>query len=68
MKRLFFIFCALLSSAMVSAQVYEYYFENRDAFRMFPQLKPVSESPLINSMPPFNVDSMLAEDKELFSC
>jgi hypothetical protein len=65
MKRVFFIFCALLSSAAVYAQVYDYCFKNRDAFLTFPQLKPVSESLLIKSMPPFNVDSLLAEDKEL---
>ncbi|MDR2388401.1 MAG: serine protease [Tannerellaceae bacterium] len=66
MKRIFFILSALLSCAVVSAQVYEYYFfENRDAFQTFPQLKPVSESLLIKSMPLFNIDSLLAEDKEL---
>jgi hypothetical protein len=65
MKRVLFILFALLGSAIVSAQVYDYTFENRDAFQTFPQLKPVSESPLIKSMPPFNLDSLLEEDREL---
>jgi hypothetical protein len=67
MKRILFILIALLgSAAVVSAQVYEYYFENRDAFRAFPQLKPVNESLQVKSMPPFNVDSLLDKglDKE----
>jgi hypothetical protein len=42
MKRVFFILFALLSSAVVSAQVHDYYFENKDAFQTFPQLKPVN--------------------------
>ncbi|MDR1203320.1 MAG: hypothetical protein LBL58_17055 [Tannerellaceae bacterium] len=65
MKRVFFILFALLSSVVVSAQVYDYHFKNRDAFKTFPQLKPVSESPLIKSMPSFNLDSLLEEDREL---
>jgi hypothetical protein len=65
MKRVFFLLFAFLSSAVVSAQVYDYRFENRDAFKTFPQLKPVSESMLIKSMPSFNLDSLLEEDREL---
>jgi hypothetical protein len=65
MKRVFFILIALLSSAAVYAQVYDYTFENRDAFQTFPQLKPVSESLQIKSMPLFNVDSLLAENREM---
>jgi hypothetical protein len=38
MKQLIFILCALLSSVAVSAQVYDYHFENKDAFKTFPQL------------------------------
>jgi hypothetical protein len=41
------------------------YFENRDAFKAFPQLVPTNERMAVKSMPSFNVDSLLEEDKEL---
>ncbi|MDR2810849.1 MAG: T9SS type A sorting domain-containing protein [Tannerellaceae bacterium] len=65
MKQLICIFLALLSSGIaVSAQVYSYYYDSRDAFCKFPQLKPVYDRAFIKSMPSFNVDSLLEEDRK----
>jgi hypothetical protein len=46
----------------MSAQVNGYIFESRDAFCRFSQLRLISDSLFILSMPPVNVDSLLAED------
>ena len=62
MKRLCIILCALVCAAAASAQVHDYRFENRDAFKMFPQLMQPDEHMLVRSMPSFNVDSLLEEE------
>jgi hypothetical protein len=65
MKRLFFALIALLCSAVVSAQVNDRYFENKDAFKTFPQLVPANGSMVVKTMPSFNIDSLLKDDREL---
>ncbi|MDR1344350.1 MAG: hypothetical protein LBJ39_03255 [Tannerellaceae bacterium] len=65
MKRLIFIFCALICASVASAQVYDYHFENRDAFKTYPQLMQPNERMVVYSMPSFNVDRLLEEDKIL---
>lgn len=65
MKRLLFILCALICAAAATAQVYSYRFENRDAFKTYPQLMQPNERMTIRSMPSFNVDSLLEEDRKL---
>ncbi|MDR1200916.1 MAG: hypothetical protein LBL58_04685 [Tannerellaceae bacterium] len=65
MKHLFFILCALICVQVASAQVYSYRFENKDAFKTFPQLVQANERMVVKSMPSFNVDSLLEDDREL---
>jgi hypothetical protein len=65
MKRLIFILCALICAVVASAQVYSYRFENRDAFKAYPQLMQPSERMVAHSMPSFNVDSLLEEDRKM---
>jgi hypothetical protein len=45
--------------------VYDYRFENRDAFKTYPQLVQPNERMVLHSMPSFNVDSLLEDDKKL---
>jgi hypothetical protein len=65
MKRLFFVLTALLCSAAVFGQVNDRYFENKDAFRMYPQLVPANGSMVVKTMTSFNIDSLLEDDREL---
>jgi hypothetical protein len=66
MKRVIFMLMAFISSAVVSAQVYDYYFEDKDVFDMFPQLQKVdARTMVVKQMPPVDVDKLLEEDREL---
>ncbi|MDR1919597.1 MAG: hypothetical protein LBQ65_08130 [Tannerellaceae bacterium] len=62
MKRIIFILIALISSVAVSAQVYDYYFENKDAFKSFPQLQQVeARGMIVKQMPAVDVEKLLEE-------
>jgi hypothetical protein len=65
MKRLIFLLCALICAKVASAQVYSYRFENRDAFKTYPQLMQPNERMVVHYMPSFNVDSLLEDDLKL---
>jgi hypothetical protein len=55
-----------MSSVAVSAQVYDYYFENKDAFKTFPQLQTVEGKDItVKRMQPVDVEKLLEEDREL---
>jgi hypothetical protein len=62
MKRMFFTLCALVWTSAISAQVYSYMFDNKNAFATFTQLIPPNESMPVILMPPLNVDSLLEVD------
>jgi hypothetical protein len=65
MKRFIFTSIAFLCSAAVFGQVNDQYFENKDAFKTYPQLLPANRNMIVKAMPSFNVDSLLEDDKEL---
>jgi hypothetical protein len=65
MKQFIFTSIALLCSAVIFGQVNDQYFENKDAFKTYPQLLPANKNMIVKAMPSFNVDSLLEDNKEL---
>jgi hypothetical protein len=66
MKKIILILSILLvSAAGMDAQVRSTYFQTNNAFQAYPALESVSTAFPVKQMPVVNVNSLLAEDREL---